>query len=284
VKTIRAYFSLVRVHNGLMASLGVAVGQYLSSSSGHLPLNPYGMAAAFFVCGFGNILNDILDVETDRINHPQRALPSGRITLGQAKALALLFFLVSIALLIPLNGPGRIIVVLAVLLLVWYNFGLKHTAYTGNIAVSLLGGLTFMLGGTVVGIDRALALPGPVIPVVFAFLMHFGREIIKDISDLTGDTVTGSRTAPVTSGAMPPLLIAHSLFLLLIILSIGAYLEAWFNAVYFIITLLLVIVPLIWQLIWLGIKPDRKKCRLAAVLIKLQMLPGIIALILGKNY
>ncbi len=267
-----------------MASLGVAVGQYLSSSSGNLPLNSYGMAAAFFVCGFGNILNDILDIDSDRINHPQRALPSGQITLGQAKALALLFFLVSIALLIPLNGPGRIIVVLAVLLLVWYNFKLKHTAYTGNIAVSLLGGLTFLLGGTVVGIDMAPALPGPVIPAVFAFLMHFGREIIKDISDLTGDAVTGSQTAPVLKGTTVPLIIAYLLFLLLIILSVSVYLLDWFNTVYFIITLLLVIVPLIWQLIRLGIKPGRGKCRLAAALIKLQMLPGIIALILGKNY
>ncbi len=27
---------------------------------------------------FGNVINDILDIETDRISHPERALPKGK--------------------------------------------------------------------------------------------------------------------------------------------------------------------------------------------------------------
>ena len=32
----------------------------------------------FLVCGFGNLINDLYDIEIDKINNPERPLPSGR--------------------------------------------------------------------------------------------------------------------------------------------------------------------------------------------------------------
>jgi geranylgeranylglycerol-phosphate geranylgeranyltransferase len=267
------------MQNCLIASLAVAVGQYLSPATTDLPLNPFTMAAAFFVCAFGNIINDILDIDSDQINHPHRVLPSGRLSMAQARTLAFLFLIVSLGLVFVLDIVGGLIVVIAIILVTWYNIKLKHTAYWGNVAVSILGSMTFILGGTIAGFEHVFVLPGAIIPAVFAFLMHFGREIVKDIEDRSGDAKAGSNTAPVRSGSLTPLIIVYLLFGLLTAASLFVYFVGWYNITYLYITIGFIYLPLAGQLIWLGFHPDSKKCHRVSVLIKLQMLPGIIALV-----
>ena len=242
------------------------------------------MAVSFFVCGFGNILNDLCDIESDRINHPHRVLPSGRLTVGRARVFGFYFMVISLVLLFWLSLPGKLIVLMALVLLVWYNFRLKHTAYWGNLTVSILAGLAFIQGGAVAGFEGIFVLPGAVVPAAFAILMHSGREIIKDVEDISGDSLSGSRTAPVKSGSRWPLSMAYFVFTILIICSIVVYLLGWYNSVYMAITTGLVILPLIGQIFWLGLSPDRTRCHLVGTLVKLEMLPGILALIIGRAY
>ncbi len=267
-----------------MAATGTAVGQYLSPPADGLGLSGAAMAVSFFVCGFGNIFNDICDLDSDRINHSDRALPSGRLTKGQSTVTAAYFLIISLVLMIWLSAPGRIIVIAALILLVWYNLKLKHISYWGNLTVSLLGALTCIQGGAVAGMGGIMILPGPIIPAVFAFLMHFGREIIKDIEDVVGDSDNGSRTAPIKAGSGPPLIGAYLLFILMIGLSITVYLLGWFNIVYLVIILPLVVLPLLGQMYWLGFNPDQKASRRVETLVKLEMIPGIVALIAGRSY
>ena len=60
-----------------MAGVGVWLGGYLSGlEGGEIRLLLASIAAAL-VCGAGNALNDYLDIEVDRVNHPGRVLPSG---------------------------------------------------------------------------------------------------------------------------------------------------------------------------------------------------------------
>ncbi|MCP4566035.1 MAG: UbiA family prenyltransferase [FCB group bacterium] len=279
-----AYLSLIRLPNCLMAAAGTAVGQFLSPAADGLGLSAPAMAVSFFVCGFGNIFNDLNDIEADRINHPQRALPSGRLTPGQAKVIGFYFLVISLILMIWLSNPGRIIVVVALMLLIWYNLRLKQTAYWGNLTVSLLGAMTFFQGGAVAGMAGIMALPGPIIPAVFAFLIHGGREIIKDVEDIAGDIGSGSRTAPIRTGSTPPLIVAHALLSLMMILALSVYFLDWFNLYYLAIIIPLVIIPTVGQMIRLGLSPDQQTCNRVATLIKLGMLPGIVALVIGRVY
>ncbi len=284
MRTLWTYFALIRLQNCLIASIAVAVGQYLSPSSQMLPLNHFAMAAAFFVCGFGNIVNDILDLKSDAINHPDRALPSARITIGSAKVLAGLFLLISLILSCFLNVPGLVIVTFSLIALTVYNVWLKHTSFGGNIVVSLLGGLAFIFGGTTSGLEGLTEVPGAIIPGIFAFLMHFGREVIKDIQDFDGDRAVGSGTAPVKAGTGISLTVAYVTTVVLIAFGFLVYFQGWFSAVFLYISIPVIYAPLIGQLFWLGFKPGSDKCCRVSSLIKLEMLPGIIALLIGKNY
>jgi len=267
-----------------MAAGAVAVGWYLTPTSDTLHLNPFTMAAAFFVCGFGNIVNDIHDLKVDRIIHPRRALPTGTVSVDRARTLAFVFLFVIAFCLIRMNSAERIIVTAAVPLVVIYNLVLKKTAFWGNFLVSLLGAMTFILGGAAGGFKSGLANPGPMIPAAFAILMHFGREIIKDIHDSAGDLSEGSRTGPVRMGTAFPMALADAAFAVLCLFCLAIYMKGWFNQLYLVIVITAVCLPLLVQMIWLGLRPSLKKCAMASSLIKTQMLIGMAALVLGKNY
>ncbi len=283
MRRLLSYCSLIRIHNCLMASLGVAVGQYLAAPTGQFRVSAPAMAAAFFVCGFGNIFNDLRDILSDRINHPQRALPSGQLTVGQAKAMAAVFAVVSVALMIFLGNPGRMISGAALGLLIWYNVALKHTVFGGNAVVALLTALTFILGGSV-GREWGwlIAAPGPLAAAGLAFLMHLGREIIKDIGDREGDALAGDQTAAVAIGVPKALVAAWGIFLALIAASLWLYFAGLFSRLYVWTVLSLVVVPLILVMAWVTVRPNRQRCQIAGTVIKAQMLAGTAALVLGK--
>src|SRR5437016_13823015 len=81
---------LARPINCVMSALGVGIGGVVAARSGAWgefagPLALAGAAAASFTAG-GNALNDLYDRETDRVNHPDRPLPSGSVTLREARA------------------------------------------------------------------------------------------------------------------------------------------------------------------------------------------------------
>jgi geranylgeranylglycerol-phosphate geranylgeranyltransferase len=284
VSFIRKYFILIRLPNCLIASLAVTVGQYLASIPEEFKIIYFPAIVAYFVCGYGNIINDIVDRKSDMINHPNRPLPAGQISIGSARALAIMFLAASGVFAIFLNWAGITIAIIGIILVTLYNLKLKHTPYWGNAAVSILGGLTFVLGGVAVRPEDVYIYPGVLAAAGFAFIAHFGREIIKDIQDRTGDSISGSRTGPISGSPLRALMIVYILFSLLTIMTIGVYKLEWFNKIFLYITLLGVILPALLQFIWLGKSLNRKKLGLVSLFMKLEMLPGILALILGRNY
>src|SRR5438105_1135225 len=90
---------LARPINCVMSALGVGIGGVVAARSGAWgefagPLALAGAAAASFTAG-GNALNDLYDRETDRVNHPDRPLPSGSVTLREARAFTAAAFVVT---------------------------------------------------------------------------------------------------------------------------------------------------------------------------------------------
>ena len=142
-----------------------------------------GMLIVFFFTAGGNILNDYMDRETDEINHPDRPIPSGEVSLKKALMFSEVMFSVGIILsfLLPLYLP-QIIVISAVTLLVAYELRFKKEGFTGNLIISGLTGMLFIFGGSIYG-----ELFLPIILGILAFLSTVGREIMKDIQDLKGD-------------------------------------------------------------------------------------------------
>lgn len=137
----------------------------------------------FLVTSGGNIINDIVDVESDRVNHPKRPLVMGTISMHQARLFAAAVFAAGLLLsLIFVSLTAFLVVVLAESLLVGYELSLKKKGFIGNVSVSILVGLIFIFGGIAVNSTYRM-----LILFVMATLANLSREVIKDIEDLKGD-------------------------------------------------------------------------------------------------
>lgn len=276
MRRIRAYVELARPLNVLIAAITVLVGA-LASGPLHqgLPLLLACLVAAL-VTGGANAINDVYDVEIDRINKPRRPLPSGRLNRAQAAAFGAVFLAMALAI-SPFLGPwGLCIALFVTFLLVGYSARLKRTPLWGNLTVALAAGLAFLYGG--IAVDR----PWPaLIPAGFAFLFHLGREILKDSQDVAGDRVAGARTLPTRVGVPLALKWAGLVFTLLILTTPLPYLVGHYSLAYLVIVVLGVDIPLVYVIV--SSQRDQKPDHLGrlSLLLKMDMWVGLVAIIVG---
>ncbi len=193
---------LVRAGNLGVSFVGTIVGGLAARGTGiEAPVTFWIeilLAAISTACitGGGNVVNDLLDREVDRTNHPDRPLVTGAVSVRSAEVLAVALFVAGVAvvvpviLAIPLVG---LILAIAVASLLAYEFRFKARGFIGNAVVAFLTGMVFLYGGAVGGHIELLA---PF--AAMAFLATLSREVIKDMEDVAGDV--GRSTLPKTHG------------------------------------------------------------------------------------
>ncbi|MFZ5981616.1 MAG: geranylgeranylglycerol-phosphate geranylgeranyltransferase [Candidatus Zixiibacteriota bacterium] len=270
---------LIRVVNCLLAMAGVYIGAYMTWT---VPVY-YGPVmtaiAAFFVCAVGNIVNDIADIEIDRINRPRRVLVKGTLSRSRAVKTAIIFALTALVAALAVNTALLIAVTAALGLLLLYNFYLKKIPVVGNIVVALLSALTFLTGGLAVNYRWLFELPGPLVPAVFAFFFHLVREILKDVEDIDGDLQAGVKTLPQIIGVSKSLLTIIVLFFVLVLATYVPILTGWFGRAYEILVVYIVDLPLLLLLIFVWGNPSARMLRVGSYALKAGMVLGLAALI-----
>ncbi len=193
---------LVRLNNVLVSFAGTVVGGLVAKGVGlDLPWSTYGVlalaaASSAMVTAGGNVLNDVLDVEGDRVNHPERPLVTGAIRMPSARALAFGLFVASLVAILPILRLAPwvgIIWAVAVGALLTYEFRWKALGLAGNLLVAFLTAAVFLYGGAAAGAP-ALLLPF----ALMAFGATLSREVIKDMEDAGGDV--DRRTLPRVRG------------------------------------------------------------------------------------
>lgn len=274
---------LIRLHNCLLAGIGVWLGGYLTAAYIHDYKLTLAALAAALVCGAGNAVNDFLDIEADKINHPLRPLPRGDLPLYIAILIAAAFNIAALVLAALINWAVLGVVFIAIIVLLAYNFSLKKMPLWGNLAVSVLGGLTFLAGALVYGHTEILALPGPLVPAIFAFLFHFGRELIKDIQDRRGDSRANFRTLPMIAKRRNIIALITLVYLLLICLTFVPMWSRWYNMTFNLMVIFLVDWPLLGSVFYLLLSSQVRRFRIVSGILKILMILGIIAFFLGKK-
>ena len=269
---MKQWFALVgmmRLGNALMAAVGILVGYLYSHDKIVISDLLFLMGSGIFALGFGNVVNDIFDQETDRISHPERALVSGVVTVHQVQ-----FFAASIALLALLCGgflsPLHGVAVLLPLALLWlYAKQLKGIPLVGNSVVALLVAYTLLFGA--LGTSQMVPL---ILPAMVAALGNFVREVVKDCADKEGDEAAGLRTSASLSALVLRLLVTTS-GLLYLLLALLPYTEGSFGFIYLMVVFLSVYpLHVVWMWLW-----RHKRYKHTALVLKLQMIAGLIALL-----
>lgn len=99
--------------------------------------------------GGGVVFNDIFDAELDAIERPERAIPSGKISIFNATVLGVGLLIIGVFSAFLVNYISCLIaVIIAILALVYDKFG-KHSYYLGPINMGLCRGGNLLLGMSV---------------------------------------------------------------------------------------------------------------------------------------
>ena len=191
-----------------------------------------GFLCGFFLSGSALILNDYFDLEVDRINAPQRPLPSGKFSPREAIILALIAGLFGLVAASLINWPALFLSIPFWVIGILYNWKYKQAGLLGNLMVSSSVAITFILGGIAVG--------EPWNPIVWtfslvAFLIDLGEEIAGDAMDMEGDKKRGSTSIAITMGKIFALRISGTIFLIVTLVSLVPFLLGWFGTGYFIV-------------------------------------------------
>ena len=220
---LAASIQLMRIKNlglALIATpLGAAFALLELSTLTKYPEVGLATLSVLFFMAAGNALNDLSDVEIDRVAHPNRPLAQGSITVSEAKFLiGLLSFLsvASLAACLYLMEGSQIytgaIYAIAVILMLTYDHGprTKEMGLIGNIAISVLVAAVVLYGSSSIeGLGAALCwyVAGVV------FFVNLAREIIKDCQDMEADS-DSRQTLPMKIGRENSRMVAYVLTLL----------------------------------------------------------------------
>lgn len=281
--SIPTYLAFIRVINCVLAALAILLGGYLTLPEPSWTPIALAAVAAFFTCAAGNAVNDLLDIEIDRVNRPDRVLPAGEMTVREAKLTAVVSHGLAVLFGALVNWWVLGSVVTALILLFLYNRYLKRVPLAGNLVIALLSGLTFVTGGLAADFYLTWHLPGPLIPAVFAVLFHLVREILKDSDDLLGDRNAGVRTLPSLIGPQKAVGVALGLFFILVLLTYVPVYFYWFSRAYEVITIYVVDLPLLGFLIFVWGNPTRRLLRVGSLALKVGMLLGMLALFIADQ-
>ncbi|RKU28624.1 hypothetical protein C6497_07635 [Candidatus Poribacteria bacterium] len=280
MKQVHSYIELARPLNGIIAFVSAWLGGMFATTESLVNITDHRLLlvsiAALLLLSAGNAINDYCDYTTDKINKPNRPIPSGRIKRINALIFALILMSIGVLIGLYINLYAFYISILVTLLLILYAIWLKRTPFIGNIVVSSLTAITFISGGVAIG-----TIKGTMIPAIFAFLYTTAREIVKDIEDMEGDQETQVRTLAIINPKLATN-IALSFMGFVIIFSPIPYLMGFYSWHYF----LLIIFGVDIILVYLGLRllkdASNSNCAFIQRCMKWDIFIGLGAIYLGS--
>ncbi|MBY9014785.1 MAG: geranylgeranylglycerol-phosphate geranylgeranyltransferase [Candidatus Lokiarchaeota archaeon] len=276
---------ITRPINCLMGALSVVIG--LLNTRLNVPFDKVtiniilGVVTYIFIAASGMIINDIYDIEIDKINRPERPIPRGSISLKQAKELFFLFLGIGI-ILSYLNTLIFSLTLINLALASFFGFlgwiyakwG-KKSGFFGNIIV----GVSFSIG-LVYGAYLNSSIIPPYIFYFFitAFSLLVAREIIKGCEDIEGDKNQGVKTLAIKVGIKASRNISVIFALLAVVFFILPIFTNILNIFLFFIFMAISLIEVGYTIVLMLISDLRKEdLKKISLLLKIGMFLGLIS-------
>ena len=257
-------------------------------------------AAIVLIAAGGYVINDYFDVKIDRINRPDEVIVTRSVSKPAAMRLSVglsgigVVCGIAVAVLMRSMTLG-IIFVLVPGLLWFYSSSYKRLFIVGNLTIALLAGLTPMIVA-MTNVAQLQLLYEAILPytslehdlyawlggfALFAFLLTWIREIVKDLQDQMGDRELECHSMPVVWGEK-----WTKVFVTLLIVSALALIgHLWWHVLpfptswtslstrYIVLGIVIPLLGNLWLLWSAKIPSDYKTCQ---QVIKLTMLLGML--------
>jgi geranylgeranylglycerol-phosphate geranylgeranyltransferase len=215
----RACLDLIRPVNCVMIGFAVIVGFFVSKPADMKVIQgALGFLTGFFLCAYSMSVNDIYDVEVDKVNRPERPIPSGRASTQAAVRLSVLVLVAGVASSVLTLNPVAIGIASLYAFLMWvYNSRAKQTGLPGNLLVASSLAVPFIYGGVVSGgsLTRSLLL----MMALTSFFSGVGREVVKAMADVEGDAKRGIESVARSRGLKTASYVGAAFFLLAVVTS-----------------------------------------------------------------
>ena len=296
------YLKLIRYQNLLMLAFMQVLFRYAFLKQQNIPLAlsdwQYSLLvlSTVLIAGAGYVINNIFDTETDSINKPKDVVIGKGITETSGYNIYIALNITGVAIGFYLSNviqrPGfATIFIFIASLLYFYSTTLKQIMILGNFVVAFLLAMSVIIIGffdifpaTVAENKAQMASLFSILTdyALFAFMINFIREIVKDIEDVDGDYNQGMNTLPIAIGISRTTKIAAILSIVPFI-SLLLYIKNYFveNGL-FIVTLYsftLVLAPLLYFIIKLFTAKSKKEFHHLSNILKLILLFGILSIV-----
>ncbi len=274
---LKGFYRLGRPINALAGCLAVFVSGYVAGAPSWLPVI-LAAAAVLLITVSTNAWNDYIDIEIDRINKPERPLPSGEINPQQA----LIFFtagsILSLVVAAFINQQAFYIAIGANLLLYLYSWKLKCTVLWGNAAVATIVALCFIFGGVAAG-----NIQPTVVLAVTVFFAILAREILKTMADYKGDLHHGCRTITTAWGKQTACKYLIAFLGITSLVMLSAFFIEQYNYLYLLMVILLIYPLFMYIAIKARITVSEKKLERLSLIMKYGFFAWFLAVVLGAG-
>lgn len=255
----------------------------------------FGLLVVSMIClaAAGNIINDLNDTEADKINKPEKMIIGSKISEATAYNLFLALNVIGVGIgfyLSNLVGKPSFVAlfILPSAFLYFYATQIKGTVLVGNLVVSIMVAMIIVMVGifdlvpaiTPLNITTQKVIFSILIDyAVFAFLLNFLREIVKDQEDITGDYNAGYKTLPVLIGRKRSnvlIFLAGLLPVVAVVYYIYEYLFESLPAVLYV--LCFVMAPLLYFLVKILTAETKKSYHHLSLVLKFVLAMGLLSI------
>lgn len=206
---LRIYWKFARPFTLLAPALGMLSGGV--TALGAEPATPFsigvlidialGTLMAAVLNGASNTLNQIYDLENDRINKPQRMIPAGVISIREAAWVSGVLYALALVLAALVNVQCFVLAATAAVLTYIYSappLRTKRTALGANLTIAIPRGVLLKVAGWST-VKTVFSTEAWYVGAIFGVFL-LGATTTKDFADIDGDRAAGCMTLPVAYG------------------------------------------------------------------------------------
>jgi len=296
------YLKLIRYQNLLMLAFMQLIFRYGFLELQNIPLALADwqyillVLATMSIAAGGYIINNIFDVETDLVNKPKNVVVGHFISETKAYNLYIGFTVTGVLIgfylsnVIEKPSLAAIFIVIAATLY-FYASSLKQSLLVGNFIVALLLSFSVIIIGVFdlfpITNEENRPIMGMLFSIlldyaIFAFIVNFIREIVKDLQDFEGDLNQGMNTLAIAFGVSKTAKLVFGLSFIPIILILNYINKNLFASGLIFGTLyglVFIMAPLVYFTIKIWSANSKKEFHHLSAVLKLILFFGILSIV-----
>lgn len=245
-KRLSLYWELARPFTLIAPALGMISGGVTSLGAGDpVPLGGQlglkiilGTLMAAALNGASNGINQIYDLTADRMNKPQRPIPSGRMSIREAAWASVAMYIAAGILAALVNWQCFVLAMAAAVATVVYSvppFRTKRHGVAANITIAIPRGVLLRVAGWS-AVRPNVFSADPVdqageawfVGAIFGVFL-LGAATTKDFADMKGDAADGCETLPIRYGPRDAAWMISPFFILpFLLIPLGTH-QGWLS-------------------------------------------------------